>query len=838
MEGHKGEVNRMIKISNKKRLFVTTFITLMIIYSVYASLTPTMQASEVKLQQKGLSISNNVVGIDITKYTITAKEHPQDAYLGALSQENIKYTLQSNQSTLNIAYTFVDGNLQMIHVLEGTGLPITTKSATTPLEMAKVFLSSYQTYSKNSFYGNLGSMLNNIDANKNSRMTVGTIQLDVTASADSSTFRWTYVYDGIEAPVKCVVLSYSSGFLKYFLDNWSLYKIGSTSINLSEKEATDNGLIKAKSFSWELGSGNSTYEVKDFNATQAMVWETIFSNSLSAETARGRDPLTLYPMRHVWVSLDKFYLGNVYGIEVFFWADTKEVNNIQERFSTIDPPADLVATPNDNSSFDSAKVTSISVSSIMLPTLVTITLGFFVFWSGKMKLSKSKTSKIDGILLCILLSLLLLPISGVNAVNKSSLVWGSRSSGASDPGINGATWRKTSNELGNQSATASDISYSFSYYGDYSGAHNYQGPDSLKSEILGNISYTQDNSPFTAVVDFDHGVGNFYPANPGYFHFMFEDDIGTVTNSSAHRVGAPQNGVYDNEIYVNTGGSTSSQSNINFAFISACMSAALSYPNVNMPFGGGFYPNGGPEVGLPYAWTHRTVGWMGYGYPSFNTAQNMSLFGYSEPDDGNYCYIAFPYGSAGLSQTSIESGYTQTTYSSWVEEFFAYALMYDYSVHNALDEASLMCFTRDFGNTSLYKNFTSIWPMWLESEPYANDWAWRTVNGTNPETTNCTLAVYGNSNMHLSTHLTVYTLDQVSNPIVSNVYLDNEYVGTTGQYGEPVIIALPLGTHSIDVDQWLWDEYWQQYVFPLDVPYPLTVTITTSGTTITIYYAY
>ena len=73
----------------------------------------------------------------------------------------------------------------------------------------------------------------------------------------------------------------------------------------------------------------------NFNVTGAMIWETVFRSSLVADNARNEDLLMLYPMRHVWVSLDKFYPGNVYGINVHVWADTKEVGRIQERFSTI-----------------------------------------------------------------------------------------------------------------------------------------------------------------------------------------------------------------------------------------------------------------------------------------------------------------------------------------------------------------------------------------------------------------------------------------------------------------------------------------------------------------------
>jgi hypothetical protein len=46
----------------------------------------------------------------------------------------------------------------------------------------------------------------------------------------------------------------------------------------------------------------------------------------------------LYPMWRIGIALDKFYPGNVYGIYIDIWADTKEVRHIKEVFATLDHP--------------------------------------------------------------------------------------------------------------------------------------------------------------------------------------------------------------------------------------------------------------------------------------------------------------------------------------------------------------------------------------------------------------------------------------------------------------------------------------------------------------------
>lgn len=235
-------------------------------------------------------------------------------------------------------------------------------------------------------------MLTNVDANKNTTTTSGNIKLAVIAQDDSSTFRWTYTFNGIGAPDKCVALHYENGFLNYFIDNWDLYKIGSISVNVSEQQAIDIAMAKAKDFTWATVVDNKTIEGLKYNVTNAMVWTTTFASSLFMDNPRGQDHLTLYPMRHIWVSFDKFYPGNVYGMNVYVWADTGEIGHFQERFSTVDPPTELVATADDIASGiadeqatgDKTQSNSLLVM-IMLPAFAVLMVGTVTVYLGKKK---------------------------------------------------------------------------------------------------------------------------------------------------------------------------------------------------------------------------------------------------------------------------------------------------------------------------------------------------------------------------------------------------------------------------------------------------------------------
>ena len=206
------------------KLLTTIILLALLSTSIYAVLIPNANAAEITLQQKGLAVLNDVMNIDLTEYATSPQEYPQDFYLDVIPQENMRYRLESNTSKVDVLCTFANEKLRMIQVLEAMETPSMTKSTDSELEMAKNFLSNYQSFTGNSFYGELRSMLANAEAGKSFVATSGNIKLEVVASHSDATFRWTYTFNGIEAPTKCVALRYKEGFLKYFIDNWTSIK--------------------------------------------------------------------------------------------------------------------------------------------------------------------------------------------------------------------------------------------------------------------------------------------------------------------------------------------------------------------------------------------------------------------------------------------------------------------------------------------------------------------------------------------------------------------------------------------------------------------------------------
>jgi hypothetical protein len=747
------------------------FVLLLLIVSSSTSLMPAAKAVEITTIQQGLTVLADVVNLDTARYTINTKQYQIDTYLGGvLPEERARYELYTNGSKIEALYTFVNGKILMVDMVENQGSPRLTKTVSGTAEMAKDFLANYQAYSKNPFYGELRSSLSGIGTQQNMSKIIGNTKLEVNNTENRVTFRWTYVFNGIEAPDKVVALGYEKGFLEYFYDSWDLYQIGSTEVNVTEKQAVELGLAKAATFAWPSGANSSALKVQNFNVTGAMVWETVFRSSLVADKPRNVDALVLYPMRHVWVSLDKFYPpGNVYGFNVYIWADTGEVCHIQERCSTIDPPSELVASTDDvlttQTSMANTRSSSVASLWLVLPVGLAICFGASQVWLNRKKnLPIRRFFKFGGLLLCFLtLSMLFVSIGTVSAASQRgrSMVWGSESAGAYyDPP--GWSWRKHPTEVWYQNQTAAYINSKFSSNGyeasDYQGNLGYNS-GSWKVAVLEKTSEAEANYPRVAVVDFDHGNGNAgLPWAPQHeFHYMFEDQYGTLdgVNNTQQTPILHEHAIYDMDIYPLT-----DQGKVFFAFINTCNSA-----HVDDSFYGQYYskqgliPGTDRARGIPFAWSHQR--------PNVD----MSGDGYANPDTGDFVFLGFLGGSAALQQP-VEGSWV--IHDEWVRKFFNDALTNDLTVNAALDSASRYYFSgNNFDQTPLSYGFTAVWPIYKCNEaaqpPY---WYWdfgSSVQGLGR------MKVYGNGNIRLYQEGLIWKLDEGQGTTAYDTFVHNNH---------------------------------------------------------------
>jgi len=780
----------MAKETKRKLLFITVILSMLFISSTYTALIPNVHAAEMTTQQKGLAVSSDVLGFDLGKYNVTTKEHPQTSamsYMGVVPQNSVEYVLTSEEGNARLFYTFANGKLQMLEVLENDR----TQSAifgVMDVFAAKAFLSNYQAYTADPLYGQLRSMIDKVDSAENFTKSSANIMLEATFTEDCTTFKWYYTSNGAIAPYsKFISIIVEDGFLAAFVDNWQLYNVDSTNVNLSKEKAIAIALHTAKNHAWSLKIDDSSLDAKNFNESNVRWTALLFDGSLSADNTRSEDPLALYPVWRVGIALDKWY-GYMYGVQVDIWADTGEVRRVQEAWSTMPPPEGVpTADLTEQESLSEANVNMAMV--IMLPACVVVAGIFAIVWIGGKKkllyynlLKKHRGFKAGGIVLCtlILSTVFLGSLSTVSATNRGAVVWGSESTGAGeyipDPD-NWINWRKSKDEIDAQRETAGYLTDYF-IVGGYTGNNgiNHQGinnPGSSKNQILSDISTLQYYNDYLAVVDFDHGVGrdDYGLAPPGEFHYMFEDNWGTYDDEGEH----PNNGVYDMDIgsYVNPG-------KLIFAFISTCMSADLSQ-------GQGYLgpPLSERALGMPFAWTKRYVKDKS-AIPNFTIKDHISDDGYADPDWGRQVYIGFIGGSASLSQPL---GPYDNPYYYWVCSFLGHAMYNDQSVIEALNTASVQFMGSSFFGTELRTGFTPYW--WN----YTGQWP------------TSTLAVYGNGNIHLSYYTSpadVATPQYVSGPEFADTGVYCEFSGfATNPYAHDIQYRFDWGDGS-DYDETVW----------------------------------
>lgn len=342
----------MTKVLKRSLLFSIVLFSLLIISCSYTSLIPLAYAEEETTQEKALNFLSNVVGMDIESYKIKIEEFSQGCYLSAAPEERLDYTFRKGGHILDVETRFTNKKLRTIRIQGHDGTPSSLAPVDDVIYGTKDFLSRYANYSGSSIFIVLRDMLDLVDIVENTTKTTNAAILKVTVTQDySTTFRWTCAVNGVPSPSKCIALHYENGVLNYFVDHWSVYNIGSTEINVSKEEAVEIALNAAKDYSWKVGAGKDTMiEVKEFEISRVSNKELVFGNEFPQADARNGDPLTTYPLWDIKLDLDKVYSGNVYGINVRIWADTKEVFQVKTL-------SYLGVSPSDNSSVESEPTT-------------------------------------------------------------------------------------------------------------------------------------------------------------------------------------------------------------------------------------------------------------------------------------------------------------------------------------------------------------------------------------------------------------------------------------------------------------------------------------------------
>ena len=114
-------------------------------------------------------------------------------------------------------------------------------------------------------------------------------------------------------------MNFDSGLFESLVDGWNLFHVGSTEVNISDKEAINIAIKYAKNYSWNAEG----MTVTEFNILEEPI-SVVMLPHLREE------PLALIPYWYVTLYLDKVYPGDINRIAVGLWADTGEIAHCNE----------------------------------------------------------------------------------------------------------------------------------------------------------------------------------------------------------------------------------------------------------------------------------------------------------------------------------------------------------------------------------------------------------------------------------------------------------------------------------------------------------------------------
>ncbi|MCW4030805.1 MAG: winged helix-turn-helix domain-containing protein [Candidatus Bathyarchaeota archaeon] len=269
-----------------------------------------------------LAFLRNVVYLDMTKYYSTLESNTVEyrSDWGGIIEEISKYSLTYEGSKVDVTFRFRNTTLSSyyLYVIEGTPY-YSQLQPNNIIEAAENLIERYQTYSGASHLESMKNILKTVEEVGELERTSGNLKLIISTEANNIKIQFVYTSNDIDFQAKSLVLIFDEyGFLKSLSDDWSLYKVDSTEVNISMEEAINIAIDYASNYSW-IANG-----------------EVINGFTLVTESASARlwphpreEPLALIPYWYVTIYLDRIYPDRVDRLAVGVWADTGEVSICQ-----------------------------------------------------------------------------------------------------------------------------------------------------------------------------------------------------------------------------------------------------------------------------------------------------------------------------------------------------------------------------------------------------------------------------------------------------------------------------------------------------------------------------
>lgn len=268
-----------------------------------------------------ISFLRDVVQIDVEKYqaTLLSDTTEQRANLGGVVEQILRYSLTNSESMIDVVFRFRSNRLSMYQIILLEGEPVYAQPQPyNVVDAAKGLLQRFIFLDGTSYLQEMSGILASVNVTQNFELTVGNTKLNVSLTEGDGEILWMYTENGVDFSPKSLSLVYENGVLKQLVDGWFLFKIGSTTVDVSREEAVEIAREYARSYSWIVdGTEVSGFKVLD------EPFSAVFHPTPRDE------PLALVPYWYVTLYLDRVYPGGVNRLAVGLWADTGQVAQVK-----------------------------------------------------------------------------------------------------------------------------------------------------------------------------------------------------------------------------------------------------------------------------------------------------------------------------------------------------------------------------------------------------------------------------------------------------------------------------------------------------------------------------
>lgn len=307
----------------------------------YATLKADLDRVQVENQQllswspsttQAMTIIKEVIQMDTSKYQTTLLSNNAEvrSEIGGIIEEEFKYTLKNSQSSFELTLRFRNGHFSQFVLIQLEGYPnyppiYTQPQPTEVMQATKELILRYQDVTNESYLDEAITLLSATD-NHNGDQTRGNTKLRISDYGTSANAKIMYTENGIDFEAKSLIINFQNNGITSFSDDWFLFKVGSTQIDVSRDQAILAARDAVRNFSWNADG----IHVTNFQVADDPVSAVIYPKSRA-------EPLTLMPYWFVTLYLDQTYPGNVNAIVAGVWADTGEVVNIQPFSGQVSP---------------------------------------------------------------------------------------------------------------------------------------------------------------------------------------------------------------------------------------------------------------------------------------------------------------------------------------------------------------------------------------------------------------------------------------------------------------------------------------------------------------------